>query len=56
VTFEENGGTTRLVMHELHPSKAALDGAIAGMAGGMTEMFAQLDELLVALGARVGRS
>jgi uncharacterized protein YndB with AHSA1/START domain len=56
VTFEENGGTTLLVMHELHPSNAALDGAIAGMAGGMPEMFGQLDELLVALGARVERS
>jgi uncharacterized protein YndB with AHSA1/START domain len=56
VTFEENGGTTRLVMHELHPSKAALDSTITGMAGGMTETFGQLDELLVALGARVERS
>ena len=56
VTFEEKGGKTLLVMHELYPSKEALDGAIAGMEGGMSETFAQLDELLVALGAGMGRS
>jgi hypothetical protein len=56
VTFEEKGGKTLLVMHELYPSKEALDGAIAGMEGGMSETFAQLDELLVTLGASVGRS
>jgi hypothetical protein len=43
-------------MHELYPSKEALDGAIAGMEDGMPETFAQLDELLVVLGASVGRS
>ncbi len=46
VTFEEKGGKTLLVMHELYPSKEALDGAIAGMEGGMPETFEQLDELL----------
>jgi len=51
VTFEEKGGKTLLVMHELHPSKEALDATIAGMEGGMPETFAQLDELLVTLGA-----
>jgi len=56
VTFEDNGGKTLLVMHELYPSKEALDGAIAGMEGGMPETFEQLDELLVTLGASVGRS
>jgi uncharacterized protein YndB with AHSA1/START domain len=56
VTFEEKGGKTLLVMHELYPSKEALDGAIAGMESGMPETFAQLDELLVTLGASVGRS
>ena len=56
VTFEEKGGKTLLVMHELYPSKEALDGAIAGMEGGMPEAFAQLDELLLTLGASVGRS
>src|ERR1700678_2504671 len=46
VTFEETSGKTLLVMHELHPSKEARDGAIAGMEGAMPETFAQLDELL----------
>jgi uncharacterized protein YndB with AHSA1/START domain len=56
VTFEEKGGKTLLVMHELYPSKEALDGAIAGMEAAMPETFEQLDELLVTLGASVGRS
>src|ERR1700733_4014048 len=56
VTFEEKDGKTLLVMHELYSSKEALDGAIAGMGGGMPETFAPLDELLVTLGASVGRS
>jgi uncharacterized protein YndB with AHSA1/START domain len=56
VTFEEKGGKTLLVVHELHPSKEALDRAIAGMESGMPETFAQLDELLVTLGASMGRS
>jgi len=55
VTFEERGGKTLLVYHELYPSKEALD-ANAGMENGMAETFAQLDELLVTLGASVGRS
>jgi uncharacterized protein YndB with AHSA1/START domain len=56
VTFKENNGKTVLVMHELYPSKEALDDAIAGMEGGMPESFAQLDELLVTLGESAGRS
>jgi uncharacterized protein YndB with AHSA1/START domain len=56
VTFEERGGKTMLVLHERYPSKGALDGAIAGMEGGMPEQFEQLDELLVTLRASVGRS
>ncbi|MGA8585980.1 MAG: SRPBCC family protein [Roseiarcus sp.] len=56
VTFEEKGGKTLLVMHELYPAKEALDAAIAGMEGGMPESFAQLDDLLVTLSASVGRS
>ena len=57
VTFEDRGGKTLLVMHDLYPSKEALDGAIAsGSTGGMSETFEQLDELLVTLGASVGRS
>ena len=57
VTFEEQGGKTLLVMHDLYPSKEALDAAIAsGSTGGMDETFEQLDELLVTLGASVGWS
>ena len=56
VTFEEKRGKTLLVMHELYPSKEALDAAGTGAADAMVETFAQLDELLVTLGANVGRS
>ncbi len=50
VTFEEEGGKTLLVMHDLYPSKEALDEAIAsGSTGGTSETFEQLDELLVTL-------
>ena len=57
VTFEERGGKTLLVMHDLYPSKEALDDAMAsGSTGGTSETFEQLDELLVTLGASVGRS
>ena len=51
LTFEEKGGATLLVMHEVYPSKEALDAVMAGMEGGMSESFTQLDELLVTLGA-----
>ena len=50
LTFEEKGGATLLVMHEVYPSKEALDAVMAGMEGGMSESFTQLDELLVTLG------
>ena len=56
VTFEEKGGKTLLVMHELYASKEALDAAGTGAADAMVETFARLDELLVTLGASVGRS
>ena len=56
VTFEEKRGKTLLVMHELYSSKEALDAAGTGAADAMVETFAQLDELLLALGASVGRS
>ena len=52
VTFDEKGGKTLLVMHDLYPSKEALDEAIAsGSTGSNDETFAQLEELLVTLGA-----
>ncbi len=46
VTFEERNGTTLLVVHDLYPSKQALDAVIAGMEGGKRETFEQLEELL----------
>jgi uncharacterized protein YndB with AHSA1/START domain len=57
VTFEERGAETRVIMHDLYPSKEALDSAIAsGSTGAFSETFEQLDELLATLGASVGRS
>lgn len=53
VTFEEKGGKTLLVVHDLYPSKEALDAAIAsGSTSGMPEQLDQLDEFLITLGAR----
>ncbi len=54
VTFEEQGDRTLVVMHDLYPSKEALEAS--GSTDGVGETFEQLDELLVALGASVGRS
>jgi uncharacterized protein YndB with AHSA1/START domain len=55
VTFAEAGGKTQVVVHDLYPSKAALDAAIAsGSTQGFIEQFEQLDELLV-MGASAGR-
>lgn len=46
VTFEEKGGKTLVTLHELYPSKEALEEALAGSAEGLPEQFAQLDKLL----------
>ena len=55
-TFEEDHGRTRLVVHDLYPSKAALDDAIAsGATSWNPETFDQLDELLVRLGTSTHR-
>jgi uncharacterized protein YndB with AHSA1/START domain len=52
LTLEERGGQTLVVLHDLYPSKEALDAAMAsGEKSGMGETFEQLDELLVTLGA-----
>jgi uncharacterized protein YndB with AHSA1/START domain len=56
VTFEENAGKTLLVLHELYPSRDALDATIGGMEGAMPETFAQLDELLLIPGSSFGQS
>ena len=55
VTFEEKGGKTLLVMHELYPSKEALDAAGTGASDAMDETFGQLDELLITHGVGAGR-
>jgi uncharacterized protein YndB with AHSA1/START domain len=57
VTFEEQGGTTLVAVHDRYPSKEALDHAVAsGSTGisGMPESLAQLAELLVTLAASGG--
>lgn len=47
VTFEEKDGKTLLVMHDLYPSKEALDEAmVSGSTSGADETFDQLDALL----------
>jgi uncharacterized protein YndB with AHSA1/START domain len=57
VTFEERGGATLVVIHDLYPSKEALDEAIAsGSTSGWGEQFEQLDEFLTTRGASEGRS
>jgi uncharacterized protein YndB with AHSA1/START domain len=65
VTFEERGGKTLLVLHELYPSKEALDAACdsgatawghgdGSVEAGTLETFEQLDDLVVALGRAGG--
>lgn len=52
LTLEEKGDKTLVVLHDLYPSKEALDAAMAsGEKSGMGETFDQLDELLVTLRA-----
>jgi uncharacterized protein YndB with AHSA1/START domain len=55
VTFDEKGGQTLLVIHDLYPSKKAAEEG-SGSLDGMLETLAQLDELLLTLGASVGQS
>jgi uncharacterized protein YndB with AHSA1/START domain len=45
MTLEDRGDTTRMVLHELYPSREALDAG-AGAYDGMPESFDQLDDLL----------
>jgi uncharacterized protein YndB with AHSA1/START domain len=57
VTFEEKGGKTLLVVHDLYPSKEALDGAISsGSTGAFPEQFDALEALLVTLGGTAAPS
>ncbi len=46
VTFNETAGKTLVVVHDLYPSKEALD---SGSTAAMPESLAQLDELLASL-------
>lgn len=55
VTFEDKGDKTLLFLHERYPSKEALDEG-GGAEDALPEQFAQLDELLVTLGAGAGQS
>jgi uncharacterized protein YndB with AHSA1/START domain len=49
-TFEESQGKTHLTLHQLFPSKEALDGALAStMESGMRVTLDQLDALVVSL-------
>jgi uncharacterized protein YndB with AHSA1/START domain len=47
VTFEEVGGKTLVVVHDLYPSADAIE---SGSSNAMPEALDQLDELLVSLG------
>lgn len=50
LTLEEKDGKTRVVVHDLHASKEALDEAIAsGSTSGMPEQLDQLEALLPTL-------
>lgn len=54
-TFEEKDGVTLVTLHELYPSKEALDEAIAsGSTGAWPEQFEALDVLLAGLDAKTG--
>jgi uncharacterized protein YndB with AHSA1/START domain len=49
-TFEESHGQTRLTLHQLFPSKEALEGALAsGMERGMRVTLDQLNELIASM-------
>jgi uncharacterized protein YndB with AHSA1/START domain len=49
-TFEESQSGTRLTLHQLFPSKEALEGALAsGMERGMRITLDQLDELVASM-------
>ena len=49
VSFDETAGKTLLMVHDLYPSKEAVD---TGSTGAMPEVLDQLDELLASLATR----
>ncbi|MBX4890361.1 SRPBCC family protein [Rhizobium bangladeshense] len=50
VTFEDQGGRTLVVFHEVYPSKEALEEALQGSAAALAEQLEQLDELISSMG------
>ena len=54
MSFEEREGKTLVVVHDLYPSKEALDAS--GSMDAMDETLDQLDELVVTLVGSSGRS
>lgn len=54
VSFEEIAGRTLVVVHDLYPSKEALEAG-SGSTDAMPEAFDQLDELLGSLGSTTTR-
>jgi uncharacterized protein YndB with AHSA1/START domain len=53
VTFDEKAGKTIVILHELYPSKEALEEGI-GSTDALPETFDQLEELVATLGATLG--
>lgn len=52
VTFEEKAGKTLVILHELYPSKEALDATLeSGWQAGTLETFDQLDGFVLTLAA-----
>jgi uncharacterized protein YndB with AHSA1/START domain len=51
VSFEEKEGKTLIVVHDLYPTKESVD---TGSTAAMPEVMAQLEELLLSLGAGGG--
>ncbi|MBX4906586.1 MULTISPECIES: SRPBCC family protein [Rhizobium] len=49
VTFEDQGGKTLVVFHEVYPSREALEEALQGSAVALPEQLEQLDQLLSSL-------
>ncbi|HEY8595827.1 MAG TPA: SRPBCC family protein [Devosiaceae bacterium] len=55
-TFEARGAETLVIVHDLYPSKDALDAAIAsGSTGAYPEQFEELDAILAGLGEETGQ-
>jgi uncharacterized protein YndB with AHSA1/START domain len=53
VTFDEKAGKTIVILHELYPSKEALEEGI-GSTDALPETFDQLEELVATLSATLG--